>query len=169
PSSLSWYVGPGGTEYGVIRYADATGAYNHPVTTAGAQDLLNITHPTSAHFPFANYMNIWIVTSISGSTGGTIMGYAPKPILSNYPLDGLVMRADICGDNSTGNSFNLGFGLAEGKVACHETGHYLGLYHIFQGGCSGANAAGSATDACDLNGDFICDIEPCTTTNVPCG
>ena len=97
------------------------------------------------------------------------MGYAPRPILSTYPLEGLVLRSDICGDNSTGNSFPLGFGLTEGKVACHEIGHYMNLYHVFQDGCSGLNAAGSSSDACDLNGDFICDIEPCTTTNVPCG
>jgi hypothetical protein len=169
PGNANWFVGPGGTEYGVMRYDDATGAYNHTIGNAGAQDLLNITHPTSAYFPFTNYLNIWLVSTIGGSGGGTVMGYAPRPILNTYPLEGLVLRADICGDNSTGNTFNLGFGLAEGKVAVHEIGHYMNLYHIFQGGCAGMNAAGASIDACDLNGDFICDIEPCTTTNVPCG
>ena len=169
PGNLNWYNGPGGTEYGVVRYADTSGATNHAIGNAGAQELLDITHPAPAYFPFDDYLNIWVVSSISGGGGGTIMGYAPRPILSTYPLEGLVLRADICGDNSTGNSFALGFGLTEGKVACHEIGHYLNLYHIFQGGCAGMNAAGSAVDACDLNGDFICDIEPCTTTNVPCG
>lgn len=169
PGTVNWYNGPGGTEYGVVRYDDPTGAYNHTIGNAGAQDLLNITHPTTAHFPFDDYLNIWLVSTIAGGGGGTVMGYAPRPILSAYPLEGLVLRADICGDNSTGNSFALGFGLTEGKVACHEIGHYLNLYHIFQGGCAGMNAAGSGSDACDLNGDFICDIEPCTTTNVPCG
>ncbi len=169
PATANWYVGPTGTEYGVMRYADNTGATNHPITTTGAQQLLAITHPNATYFPFANYLNIWVVNSISGSSGGTVMGYAPRPILSSYPLDGLVLRSDICGDNSTGSSFNLGFGLEEGKVAAHEVGHYFNLYHIFQGGCAGMNAAGAAVDACDLNGDFICDIEPSTTTNVPCG
>ncbi len=170
PNTLNWYNGPGGTEFGVMRYPDSSGIYNHTIGNAGAQDLLNKTHPTSSYFPFDDYLNIWVVNTISGAGGGgTVMGYAPRPILNSYPLDGLVLRSDICGDNSTGNSFALGFGLAEGKVACHEIGHYFNLYHIFQGGCSGLNAAGSTSDACDLNGDFICDIEPCTTTNVPCG
>lgn len=169
PGNLSFFNGPGGIEFGVMRYDDATGAYNHTIGNPAAQDLLNITHPTSAHFPFDDYLNIWVVSTIAGGGGGTVMGYAPRPILNTYPLDGLVLRADICGDNSTGNNFPLGFGLTEGKVACHEIGHYMNLYHIFQGGCAGMNAAGSSTDACDLNGDFICDIEPCTTTNVPCG
>ena len=169
PGNVNWYNGPGGTEYGVVRYDDATGAYNHTIGNPGAQDLLNITHPTPAHFPFANYLNVWLVSTIGGNGGGTVMGYAPRPILNTYPLEGLVLRADICGDNSTGNSFSLGFGLTEGKVAAHEIGHYMNLYHIFQGGCAGMNGLGSTIDACDLNGDFICDTEPCTTTNVPCG
>ncbi|CAN5592588.1 hypothetical protein BH11BAC1_BH11BAC1_14490 [soil metagenome] len=169
PGNVNWYNGPGGTEFGVVRYANSTGEYDHTIGNAGAQDLLNITHPTPAYFPFTDYMNVWLVSTIDGGGGGTVMGYSPKPIMAAYPLEGLVMRADICGDNSTGNTFALGFGLTEGKVACHEIGHYLNLYHIFQGGCAGLNAAGSAVDACDLNGDFICDIEPCTTTNVPCG
>jgi hypothetical protein len=80
-----------------------------------------------------------------------------------------VMRADIFGDNTTGGNYPLnGFGLTQGKVLAHEIGHYLNLYHIFQGGCAGANPAGAATDACDLNGDMICDIEPANTQNIFC-
>ena len=78
------------------------------------------------------------------------------------------MRTDIIGDNTTGNTFALGFGLDQGKILSHEIGHYLNLYHIFQGGCAGTNPAGATTDACDLNGDNICDIEPCTTQNYSC-
>jgi hypothetical protein len=167
PSSVSFYNGPGGTEYGVMRYPDNT-LTSHQMSNAGASALLGLTHPSAAHFPFANYLNIWVVSTIASGGAGTIMGYAPKPIMNSYPLDGVVMRSDIIGDNTTGNAFNLGYGLTQGKVLVHEVGHYLNLYHIFQNGCAGANAAGSATDACDLNGDFICDIEPVTTQNYNC-
>jgi PKD repeat protein len=166
--TTTWAVGPGGTEFGVRRYADNTGAFNHFITAASARQLLGITHPSEyASFPFDQYFNIWLVSTIEG--GDNVMGYAPRPIMPGYLLDGVVMRADIFGDNTTGSNFNLHFGLTQGKVLAHEVGHYLNLYHIFQDGCAGANAAGSTTDACDLNGDMICDIEPSTTQNIFCG
>ncbi|MBS1576421.1 MAG: PKD domain-containing protein [Bacteroidetes bacterium] len=165
PDSEGWATGPGGIEYGVKRYPDKTGAYNHLMTVESAVQLKRITHKTNEHFPFDKYLNIWIVKSIAGEN---IMGYAPKPLSGDFPLDGIVIRGDVFGDNTTGGNFMLNFGLTQGKILVHEMGHYLNLYHIFQNGCSGANAAGAATDACDLNGDFICDIKPCTTQNVLC-
>lgn len=166
PSGVQWARGPGGTEYGVIRYPDSTGAYNHLMTVASANQLLSITHPSPGYFPFEKYLNIWLVKSIAG--GNSVMGYAPLPLQGYYPLDGVVFRADIFGDNSTGGNYPLGFGLTEGKVLAHEIGHYLNLYHIFQGGCAGSNGPGAPVDACDLYGDNICDIKPCTTQNVLC-
>lgn len=166
PGNVSFYSGPSGTEWGVMRYAD-NNLTNHQMTVANSNALLGLTHPTAAHFPYANYLNIWVVSNI-GSGPGTVMGYAPTPLMASYPLDGVVMRSNVVGDNSTGANFNLGYNLQQGKVLVHEIGHYLNLYHIFQGGCAGANPSGSLTDACDLNGDFICDIEPCTTQNFNC-
>lgn len=165
PDTTSWAVGPGGAEYGVKRYADKSGAYNHTISISSATQLMNITHPSSNYFSFEKYLNIWIVKTIDGSN---IAGYAPKPLTSGYPLDGVVIRADIFGDNTTGGNYQLNFGLTQGKVLAHEVGHYLNLYHIFQGGCSGANSSGATTDACDLNGDLICDIKPSTTQHVSC-
>lgn len=164
--TTQWANGPGGTEFGVRRYADNTGAYNHFITSSSAQQLLHITHPSTQSFPFDKYLNIWLVSTIEG--GNNVMGYSPRPILPGYLLDGVVMRADIFGDNTAGGTYKLGFGLTQGKILAHELGHYFNLYHIFQGGCSGRNAAGSVTDACDLNGDMICDIEPSTTQNIFC-
>jgi PKD repeat protein len=161
-----WAQGPGGTEFGVVRYPNTSRAYDHDITGAAADQLLRITHPSTQSFPFDKYLNIWLVSSIGG--GNNIMGYAPRPIMPGYLLDGVVMRADIFGDNTTGSSYNLGFGLGQGKILAHEVGHYFNLYHVFQGGCSGLNGAGASTDACDLNGDMICDIEPSTTQNIYC-
>ncbi len=163
--TVSWATGPGGVEFGVKRYADNSGAYNHEITPASATQLLNITN-SSGRFPFNKYLNIWLVKTIGG--GNNIMGYAPRPIMSAYPLDGVVIRADIFGDNTTGGNYPLNFGLTQGKILVHELGHYFNLYHIFQGGCAGANAAGAVTDACDMNGDMICDIEPAITQNISC-
>ncbi len=167
PSSVSFYNGPGGVEKGVMRYADNS-LSNHQMSNTDAAALAGLTHPTGNHFPYDKYLNIWVVSSIGGSSSGIVMGYAPLPLMGSYPLDGVIMRSDVIGDNSTGNSFALGYALTQGKVLVHEVGHYLNLMHIFEGGCAGANAAGSATDPCDLNGDMICDIEPSTTQNINC-
>ena len=39
-----------------------------------------------------------------------------------------------------------------GKVLAHEMGHYLGLYHTFEGGCYNAD--------CLTSGDRVCDTPP---------
>ncbi len=42
-----------------------------------------------------------------------------------------------------------------GKVLVHEVGHYMGLFHVFHGGCSG-----SSPYNCVVDGDKICDTAP---------
>ena len=44
---------------------------------------------------------------------------------------------------------------AFGPVLAHEMGHYLGLYHTFEGGCG--------NNDCTLNGDRVCDTPPDAT------
>ena len=166
PASAEWAKGPAGIEYGVRRYPGNANAYNHEMTVASANNLLSITHGSKEHFPFVKYLNIWLVKTING--GNNVMGYAQFPGMNAYPLDGIVMRADVFGDNTTGSNFPLGFSLMEGKILSHEMGHYLNLYHIFQGGCSGLNGPGAGVDACDMNGDFVCDTRPSKVQHVSC-
>jgi hypothetical protein len=61
-----------------------------------------------------------------------------------------------------GNPGTYGAPYNEGDTTTHEVGHYLGLYHTFQGGCASASG-------CANNGDLICDTQPEQTAHFsPC-
>ncbi|HAD11384.1 MAG TPA: hypothetical protein DCF33_02990, partial [Saprospirales bacterium] len=97
------------------------------------------------------YLNIWVVKSIcSASYGCGVYGYAHLPYAHGSNIDGIVMEASYLTD------LNRVAGLA------HEVGHYLGLYHTFEGNCNNNN--------CQTDGDRICDTPPdASIAGVPCG
>ena len=81
------------------------------------------------------YLNIWVVRSIDISiTTGTVLGYAYPPSV-NQPasLDGIVIRHDRVGSIGSAVPESLG------RTLTHEVGHYFGLRHPFQGGCTGGD------------------------------
>ncbi|MBP9151161.1 MAG: T9SS type A sorting domain-containing protein [Flavobacteriales bacterium] len=86
------------------------------------------------------YFNVWVVATISSDgQPGTVLGYAQFPGFGNAATDGVVVRADYIG--SIGTSANNS---SNGRTLTHEAGHWLGLFHTFQGGCAG----GFFDDAC---------------------
>lgn len=98
-----------------------------------------------------SYINIWLVREICTVGDCSVAGYAYFPAAHGLLHDGIMMEARWFG-STHGNS----------GVQIHEMGHYLGLYHTFQGAC--------ANNDCLTDGDRVCDTPPDqSTVHVPCG
>jgi gliding motility-associated-like protein len=87
------------------------------------------------------YINIWLVRSIPGS----VAGYAYLPSAHGSNVDGIVQEATYFGSSYTND-----------VVTIHEMGHYLGLYHTFEGSCT--------NNDCSKDGDKVCDTPPDQST-----
>ena len=109
-------------------------------TTTANNDWFNARQGSEAQFQMKNSLrkgnvsdlNIYTNTPSKPDGDGILLGYATFPDrYANNPMDdGVVLRHSTL-PGGTLARFN------EGKTAIHEVGHWLGLYHTFQGGCDG--------------------------------
>ncbi|CUA66711.1 Extracellular metalloprotease 1 [Rhizoctonia solani] len=98
----------------------------------------------------ADTLNIYSV-GFQGGPGKGLLGYATMPFSydENPKDDGVVIQWSTVPGGSNAD-YN------QGKTLTHELGHWLGLYHTFQG------------DSCSGGGDFIDDTPPELTPTFGC-
>lgn len=90
------------------------------------------------------YINIYVVREICSANDEndcSVAGYAFLPSEHGAQYDGIVLEARWI-NASPQNAV----------VLIHELGHYLGLHHTFEGGCT--------NNDCLINGDRVCDTPP---------
>ena len=103
----------------------------------------NGTYYNSLAWDPDRYLNIY-TNSASGALGYVpfLPSTAPGSVGSN--ADRVVVLYSSFGRNAPLTPFHLG------RTATHEVGHYLGLFHTFDGGCG-------TVSNCSGTGDLICD------------
>jgi PKD repeat protein len=162
PWSLGW-GGEGVSGDGEIEFALATkdpsgnphsgvNYFKNGTLSDLNQNTENNAIKSAAGWPRNKYLNIYLVNRITSSGQFTLLaGYAEFPTTSPSSTDGIVMINESWGTIGT-----AGGGTPYGRVFTHEAGHWVNLYHTFQGSC-GTN--------CATTGDGVCDTPPTKDPN----
>ncbi|QTN38171.1 T9SS type A sorting domain-containing protein [Cryomorphaceae bacterium] len=106
------------------------------------------------------YMNIFLVPNLAG-----LLGYSAFPVNGMIGLDdGNFMLSASFGSIGTAAN-NAPYDL--GRTTTHEVGHYLDLFHTFQGGCSNGDQVGDTPATSSSNFGCAQGQTTCGTLDMP--
>ncbi|MCS7162795.1 MAG: M43 family zinc metalloprotease, partial [Bacteroidia bacterium] len=148
---------PNGSPHSGITYThyrDA-GLASPRVNMTGSQANAR-TLKTNVTWPKDKYLNIWVVREICQNSDNCpepdVLGFATLPGMSQEE-QGVVVSSAYFGNTSGG------------QTTTHENGHYLNLYHTFQGDFAPAGCTGLSVSTCLTQGDRVCDTPPSRIPN----
>ncbi|TVZ58489.1 putative secreted protein (Por secretion system target) [Flavobacteriaceae bacterium MAR_2010_105] len=154
---------PDGADTNIEFYLAREDADCNPTTGIDRLDLSNISttwsgpggnsdsvlKPMTIWDP-SRYLNMWTVTL----DDNTLLGYAQFPG-GPAETDGVVMGYEYFGSNDApgvtlSGVYNLG------RTTTHEVGHFFGLFHTFDGGCSDGDLVADTPPTADTDGNYGC-------------
>lgn len=91
------------------------------------------------------YLNFWLCSTIVTQGGQPLGGYAHFPNFPSDFEDGIVVKTETWGTGARPGEYDA--------TATHEVGHWINLFHTFQGGCGDHSN-------CEMTGDGVCDTPP---------